>query len=515
VTTDSRAGDAGTAGDLRALLDRAVDVYRAEPVAADRLRDQRRRLDEPLRVALVGRVKAGKSTLLNALVGARIAPTDAGECTRVVTLYRHGTRPQVVLHDTVGGTRPLPVQRTGDGLRLDLAGTPVEQAAYLVVDWPAPGLAPATLIDTPGIASLTKEASARTESFVQDGADLPGADAVVFLTRQMQAEDVTFLTAFQAATGAGDVHTTTITVLSRADEIASGRLDALQSARAVAGRMAVDPVVRAVSDTVVPVAGLLALAARTLRHGDFVALRSLARARPDDLQTMLLSADRFTRQEAPTTVSEPVRVSLLERLGLFGIRLSLALIRAGVGDAQSLAEELERRSGLAELQRLIALHFTGRGTRLKAATALRILESVLRERPTAGDDELWRELERLRLASPDIGELALLARLREPDGPLPAPLRSEGERLLGADGESPTERLGLPADASDDVLRAAARDVIDRWRAAAADPLAPRRTLDAIEVVVQSCELMLAGIDRRQSERDVPAQPGARGAGEQ
>ncbi len=36
------------------------------------------RLGEPLRVAIAGKVKAGKSTLLNALVGDELAPTDAG-----------------------------------------------------------------------------------------------------------------------------------------------------------------------------------------------------------------------------------------------------------------------------------------------------------------------------------------------------------------------------------------------------------------------------------------------------
>ena len=507
------AGDGDATADVRALLDRALEVYRDGP-AADRLREQRRRLDEPLRVALVGRVKAGKSTLLNALVGARIAPTDAGECTRVVTLYRHGATPRVVLHDTAGGVRSLPVRRSGDGLQLDLAGTPPERVAFLAVDWPAGGLAPATLIDTPGIESLTREASARTEGFLDSGDRLPGADAVVFLTRQMQAGDLAFLAAFQAATGAGDVHTTTITVLSRADEIASGRLDALQAADGVARRMAGDPAVRAVSDTVVPVAGLLALAARTLRHSDFVALRSLANDRPEDVQTLLLSADRFTRPDAPAPVSRDVRASLLERLGLFGIRLSIALIRAGIADAQALAEELERRSGLAALQRLIAVHFTRRGSRLKAMTAVHNLESVLRERPMAGNDDLWRELERLRLASHDVEELGLLARSRAVDGPLPGPLRAEGERLLGAEGAAPRERLGLPAETPAEAVRAAALGALGRWRAAAADPLAPRATVDAIELVVRSCEEMLAGLDR-QGSVGVPAQPGPGGVRDQ
>jgi hypothetical protein len=507
------AGDADATAGVAALIDRTLEVYRDDP-AADRLRQQRRRLDEPLRVAFVGRVKAGKSTLLNALVGARVAPTDASECTRVVTLYRHGATPRVLLHDTSGGVRSLPVRRSGDGLQLDLAGTPPEQVAFLAVDWPAGGLAPATFIDTPGIASLTSEASARTEAFLDTGDQLAGADAVVFLTRQMQAGDVAFLAAFQAASGASDVHTTTITVLSRADEIASGRLDALQAAEGVARRMAGDPAVRAVSDTVVPVAGLLALAARTLRHGDFVALRSLGNGRPEDVQTLLLSADRFTRPDASALVSPEVRVSLLERLGLFGLRLSIALIRAGIADSQALAEELERRSGLATLQRLIAVHFTRRGARLKATTALRDLESLLRERPTAGNDDLWRELERLRLASHDVQELGLLARSRGVDGPLPGPLRAEGERLLGAEGSDPRTRLGLSADAPPEEMRAAALAALERWRAAAEDPLALRATVDAIDVVAQSCEEILAGLDRQGSD-GVPAQPGPGGAGQQ
>ena len=52
------------------------------------------RLDEPLRVAIAGKMKSGKSTLLNVLVGEEIAPTDAGECTRILTWYQYGSRPR-------------------------------------------------------------------------------------------------------------------------------------------------------------------------------------------------------------------------------------------------------------------------------------------------------------------------------------------------------------------------------------------------------------------------------------
>ena len=86
------------ADSARRVLLLAIDAHRHDPRTARWLHDQLRRLDEPLRVAIAGKVKAGKSTLLNALVGEQVAPTDAGECTRVVTWYRDGTTPRIVLH---------------------------------------------------------------------------------------------------------------------------------------------------------------------------------------------------------------------------------------------------------------------------------------------------------------------------------------------------------------------------------------------------------------------------------
>ena len=52
----------GISAAVRAVLRRAADAYRDSPATATRLRDQIDRLDEPLRVAVAGKVKAGKST---------------------------------------------------------------------------------------------------------------------------------------------------------------------------------------------------------------------------------------------------------------------------------------------------------------------------------------------------------------------------------------------------------------------------------------------------------------------
>ncbi|RBY88695.1 dynamin family protein [Blastococcus sp. TF02A-26] len=481
---------------VRALLGEALEVYADEPAAASRLSAVRQRMDEPLRIALVGRVKAGKSTLLDALVGARLAPTDAGECTRVVTVYRYGRIPKVVLHDTAGTSRVLPARRVGGGLRLDLGGSAPEDVAQVVVEWPAPELEAATLVDSPGLASLSTDASDRTTSFLEAGDGVPGVDAVLYLTRHLQPDDVAALTSFQAAAAAAGRHTATLTVLSRADEVGGARLDALQAAAAVARRMSADPAIAAVTSAVVPVAGLLALGARTLRHGDVVALRALAAADRTAVAAMLLTTDRFLRAEAPVEVSPTVRAGLLERLGLFGVRLAVALVHAGIGDAATLADELLRRSGLPELQRLLQVHFTGRGRQLRVAAALQVVGDLLRTSPRPGTEGLAEAVERIRLAAVDVDELALLARLRAADDLLPPGLRAEAQRLLGAEGTAAASRLGLSGDGSAEELRGAAQDAVARWRQVTTDPALDRPATDAADVVLASCEALLTGLGR-------------------
>src|ERR1700753_3199292 len=73
----------------------------------------RERLAEPLRVAIAGRLKAGKSTLVNALIGRRGAPTDVGEGTRVVTRFRYGTADRIDVVTRDGRRHSLPLDDDG------------------------------------------------------------------------------------------------------------------------------------------------------------------------------------------------------------------------------------------------------------------------------------------------------------------------------------------------------------------------------------------------------------------
>jgi hypothetical protein len=477
----------------RDVLVRAVEVYRGQPPVAAWLAAQVTRLDGPLRIAVAGKVKAGKSTLLNALVGEQIAPSDAGECTRVVTWYRAGHQPRIAMFPRNGAPVPLPVDRRDGALVIDLHGARVEDVDHLEVDWPTSSLRVATLIDTPGIASMSTEVGRRTLRFLNPDDERPTeADAVVYLMRHLHVADAEFLEAFRDQGVAQAASVNTVAVISRADEIGGGRVDAMVSARQVARRYRTEPALRGLCQDVVAVAGLLAETSRTLHQVEYAALAELAVQPREALDASLLTAERFLNPPDDASPSREVRRRLLARFGIFGLRLGTALVRQGVDSPAALAAELLDRSGLHDLQRVLDVQFVGRRDLLKARSALLALLTVLDDVPAADGARLAVDVERILTNAHEFVELRLLGALRSGAVTLPDALVDDARLLLGEDGAGVAARLGQPAGAPAPVLRAAALDALARWQQRAENPMLSRAAADASRTVVRTCEGLLA-----------------------
>jgi hypothetical protein len=481
----------------REVLVRAVETYRHEPPVAAWLDAQVGRLEGPLRIAVAGKVKAGKSTLLNALVGEQIAPSDAGECTRVVTWYRAGHQPRIAMFPRSGPPVPLPVDRRDGALVIDLHGARAEEVDHLEVDWPTSSLRVATLIDTPGIASMSAEVGQRTLRFLNPDDERPTeADAVVYLMRHLHAADAEFLEAFrdQGVSQAASVNT--VAVVSRADEIGGGRVDAMVSARAVARRYRTEPALRGLCQDVVAVAGLLAETSRTLRQVEYTALAELARQPRDGLEAALLTADRFLRPDNDIAVPADVRAGLLARFGIFGLRLGCALIRQGIDSPAALAAELLNRSGLHDLQHVLNAQFVERRDLLKARSALLAVTQVLEDVPANDGGRLAAEVERVFAGAHEFVELRLLGALRSGAVTMPEALAADAQIMLGEHGTGIATRLGLADDAPRAALHDAALTELSRWQQRAENPMLSRAAADASRVVVRTCEGLLATLGR-------------------
>lgn len=452
------------------------------------------RLMGPLRVALVGRVKAGKSTLLNALVGERLAPTDAGECTRVVSWYHEAMGYEVRARLRDGSMRELPFRRDDGVLTVDLRSVDLANLDRLDVGWPSSALRRMTLIDTPGLASINEEISQRTIDFMGIEDRSPAeADAVVYLMRHLHSRDADFLEAFTDRSLAYGSPVNAVAVLARADEVGAGRLDAMDSAQRIAERYRNDEHVRSLCYTVLPVAGLVAETALTLQEHEAAALRAIAGLDTAELDLMLLSADRFCAPGVSPLAPE-IRRNLLARFGLFGLRYSLTAVRRGeVATAADLSRGLVATSGLPSLQHLLAQHFDRRAQLLKARSALgglRALAHSLTQFSETRAARLMTGVEELEATTHEFAELRLVHLMATGIVTFDDDRSVEVARVTGP-GPG-WERAGLGPDATPEHVRQVALQAVERWRSAAGSPLADPATREACEIVARSYEGLYA-----------------------
>ena len=457
----------------------------------DRLRS---RLAEPLRVAIAGQVKAGKSTLLNALVGQPIAPTDASECTKVVTWYRHGPTYRVTLVGRDGETAPASFRRLEGSLVVDLDGRDADELDRIDVEWPSPRLTDMVLIDTPGLASLSTDVSARSERFLT-GAASGEADAVIYLMRHLHPADVNFLEAFRNRVGSTGAAITAIGIVSRADEIGDCRVTAMGTAGRVADSYRENPQLRGLCHVVLPVAGLAAEAASTLRESDMTSLRALAAADPGAVNALLLSVTRLLGPGEALGLSQEARSELLDRMGLFAVRLAVELLRSGrAPSTEALANELLRRSGLLALRRLLVTQFSGRSQVLKARSALAALADMARAEGGSAGRAVLDRVRMIEMGAHELTEIDFLQRVRADPGDFRGVDLAEATRLMGESGPEPWRRLAVATGASADETRTACLLAIGRWRTVAEDPLLGRDSRELADGVVRSCEGIYAGL---------------------
>jgi hypothetical protein len=455
-------------------------------------------VEEPLKLAVAGHTSAGKSTLVNTLIGHRVAPTAATECTRVVTWYRFGPQqPEVVCRD--GSRQPLWLvadPHSGDRRLPDDLPVPEATVERLDVPLSFERLRALTVIDTPGLSG--DEGLARqTETLLASGA----ADLLLFVFggAEIRATENDVVNAFRRRTRSRYAFpANAIGVLSRADSYPGP--DPLIAAGAVADGHAAT--FRRQLAGVLPVMGRLAETTETgafnQTHTD--ALHTIAALPEEQRVPMLRTAFRFqesaflTQAELPRTR----RAALVERLAIQGIREFSAPGYAASSTA-ALYSAMRRTSGMAVMQRRINSLFVHPAAVHKATRILAEVERLAR-RPEITErvrDEILDGIEVLRSSDAlhTLNELRALAVLYS--GACTVGDHTIGDALLRLFEEAdPASRLDCATDDPAHIARAAAT-AVNFWQAYA------NTAVDGLAREIARTAVRSASIIRRRVE-DLP-----------
>lgn len=123
----------------------------------------------PLNIVLMGEVKAGKSTLLNAFAGDIVSPTNITETTASIIEIKHSSQKKGTI-----------LKKNGE----NVVGTPNEtyelldqnrgnreffsEVSLVSLEFPLPNLRKLHLVDTPGLATVTSENEQTTTGYIQN-----------------------------------------------------------------------------------------------------------------------------------------------------------------------------------------------------------------------------------------------------------------------------------------------------------------------------------------------------------
>ncbi len=468
-------------------IERIAELCRATAATApveqrERIEQVQRGLAAPLLVAVAGRVKSGKSTLVNALLGQRVARTDARECTRVVTWFRYGSTPRVTVLCR-DGTRHR-TRLDHDGLVPEDLGVPLEEVARAEVELSLARLRTFTLADTPGLGSAEAALSQVTEELLGVDSDsqaaIASAEAVLYVMNQtVRSSDVDLLRSFRALSGGGasDV-ISAFAVLNKAD-LFDGP-DPMSTGRRIAERYTAE--LRTELAGVLAYSGLFAEVARCgiFTEADADVLARLAELDAGQRERLLWSESSFCR--TPLDVPEAPRRRLWGLLREAGLRSCLAAVDAGAAGATQVRARLNEHSGHPALDAHIGAQFEANAPALKATTALESLEAQAWSAGGGWGQQLRDRIEALRL-HPDLhvlAEMAALGQVRRGDVRLPESLAEEVARLVST-----------PPAARTDIVTG-----LRRWQAYANSGVRPAQAQVA-RVMVRSYELAAPNGRRR------------------
>lgn len=282
------------------------------PCITDAVIEAREKIEEKLKLAIVGRTKAGKSTFLNSLLDTTTLPTGCDVTTGDVTVLMHiSDSPEkredeyavAYFKDDLNGMESrdlsigdyqklVDIRIKDEDLREDLKKIRKKGVVLCELYLRHSALKDMCLIDTPGGDSWFKYDSEKTKEYFKEKTP----DAVLYLfAKAIQQEDINDLNEYLnlISGGRNDMNGfNVVAILSCCDRLMTGNNNGCDwetgYADLAAGILENDKNksadVRNKFVAYFPIAGLFSMAARAITNEDFESIKKLSSSKPEEVE---------------------------------------------------------------------------------------------------------------------------------------------------------------------------------------------------------------------------------------
>jgi GTPase Era involved in 16S rRNA processing len=370
--------------DLDSFLEKAITFLSDQgqfPQECSQLRSIIQTLKEPFSIAVVGRMKAGKSTLINSLLGRKLAISDVEEATATLNWICHGSAEQsrqFVVHWKDGRSEPLPMERVVDWTGKSSAVLDrVRRTSRLMFFSEDEFLKQIQIIDTPGTGSAVDEHEVAREFLnpdVIDGSIKAGgrADAIVYVVPPVGREsDKETLELFTSGCIANSSPYNSVCVLHKWDSLEVDDCDnPFEAAKAKAEKLLSHIGGNVMG--VIPVSAPLALAAKLAPDSFFSELCVSCQMADKEFSSAVRYDERWDR--------EPQRAQVRKSFELPWASFKLILNILRKNQIQS-SEEARKiclaKSGLGQLENFLRERIFSKTAIIKQFQCLKRAQSIL------------------------------------------------------------------------------------------------------------------------------------------
>ena len=350
------------------------------PALADVFKKSVAKLNEPMQLAILGKISSSKSTLVNAILGKKeIMATGQKEVTYNVGWLKYGDpSSDIIIHHKDGTSVEKKNRDEFEKWTTDCSSSEIDNISYVEIFDDAEILKDINIIDTPGLDALRGKDSQNTLDFISK----VRPDAVIMLFTHSVSENVLDIVS-KYNTGSSFNPLNAIGILSKIDVLWQEDFERAKSAleigkKMVTNRMRKDSMLKRTLFNLYPISALLFLASSTLKQETFNKVKLLSESDDSTLKTAFKSVPKFLDSCVNIPLKDTERINLINQLGLYGVFIVTNLLRKHPGlSFEEVKAILHKESGADDFMKVLHNHFGSRARLIKLESIYQCLNQEI------------------------------------------------------------------------------------------------------------------------------------------